>query len=197
MIDGVHIWRAHLEGPSWPLLRRVLGYYLEGEPREDDLVVSEGGKPALRDGNGLEFNLSHSRNLALVAVAERPVGIDVEAIRPGRDVERLAERFLDAAAAAEVREAAGDERERAFYRAWTRHEARLKCLGTGLGLAKLQSSTASTPELHQLVYPADRKVDAVPPLGRLALENVEVASGFAAAVAIRGAEVGPVERRSL
>jgi phosphopantetheinyl transferase len=179
MIDGVHIWRAHLEGPSWPLLRRVLGHYLEAEPREGDLVVGQRGKPALRNGNGLEFNLSHSRDLALVAVAERPVGIDVEAIRPRRDLVGLAERVLPTGDAAAVRDAIGAERERAFYRAWTRHEACVKCLGTGLNSANLQLTTSEV---------ANRS---------LAVETVEVAPAFAAAIAVLGGAVGPIECRSL
>lgn len=180
MIDGVHIWRAHLEGASWPVLRRVLGHYLDAEPGEGDVAVGEHGKPRLRDGGGLEFNLSHSRNLALVAVAARPVGIDVEAIRPRRDLAALAERFLDAEAAAAVEEAAEAEREGVFYRAWTRHEARLKCLGTGFNSAPSPQSTPSG-EANS----------------RLAVESFEVAPGYAAAVAVLGAEVGRLDRRSL
>src|SRR6187200_1666253 len=131
MIDGVDIWCAHLEGPSWPVLRRVLGHYLDAEPGEGDIAVGVHGKPRLRNGGGIEFNLSHTQNLVLVAVATRPVGVDVEAIRPRRDVVGIAGRFLDPEEAAAVAEAAEAERERVFYRAWTRHEAQLKCLGTG------------------------------------------------------------------
>jgi 4'-phosphopantetheinyl transferase len=180
MIDGVHIWRAHLEGPSWPILRRVLGHYLDAEPGEEDIAVGEHGKPRLREGGGLEFNLSHSQNLALVAVAERPVGVDVEAIRPRRDLVGLAERFLDPEAAAAVGEAPEAEREGVFYRAWTRHEARLKCLGTGFN---------SGPNLQLAPSGGANR--------RLAVENFEVAPGYAAAVAVLGAEVGPLDCRSL
>jgi len=179
MIDGVHIWRAHLEGPSWPILRRVLGHYLDGEPGEEEIAVGEYGKPRLREEGGVEFNLSHSRNLALIAVATRPVGVDVEAVRPRRDLVGLAERFLDPEAAAAVGEAAEAERERVFYRAWTRHEARLKCLGTGFN----SPSLGSTPSGG-----ANRG---------LAVETFEVAPGYAAAVAVLGAEVGRLVHRSL
>jgi len=126
MIDGVHIWRAALDGPGWPAaaklpaperarasgflrhdvarrwtasrwaLRRVLCSYLDVPAAEIELVLDEHGKPRLRDG-GPEFNLGHSEGLALVAVAERAVGVDVEAIRPGRDTLALAERALPAA----------------------------------------------------------------------------------------------------
>src|SRR5215203_4666663 len=105
MIDGVHIWRAHLEGPSWPILRRVLGQYLDAEPSDGELELGERDKPRLRAGKGIEFNLSHSQNLALVAVAERPVGVDIELIRPRRDLPRLAERALGPEEAAAIRNA--------------------------------------------------------------------------------------------
>jgi 4'-phosphopantetheinyl transferase len=171
MIDGVHIWRAHLEGPSRPVLRRVLGRYLDAEPDDGDLEVGERGKPRLRTGEGIEFNLSHSQNLALVAVAGRPVGIDVELIRPRRDLLRLADRALAPAEAAAIRSAAPREQIGRFYRSWVRHEARVKCLGTGLG------ATASAASV--------------------AVEEVEVAPGYVAAVAVLGDEVGPIDCRTL
>jgi 4'-phosphopantetheinyl transferase len=176
MIDGVHIWRAHLEGPSRPILRRVLGHYLDAEPGDDEFERDERGKPRLRAGKGIEFNLSHSQNLLLVAVAERPVGVDVEAVRPRRNLLRLAERFLEPSEAATVSEAPEAERERLFHRAWTRHEARLKCLGAA---PNLQSAAAEVAD------------------PRPAVENVEVAPAYAAAVAVLGTEVGAIDCRSL
>lgn len=92
------------------------------------------GKPALAGSPApLRFSLSHSGELALVAVsAEREVGVDVEAIEPGRDVLALARRGLDAAAASRVREASPERRVGAFYDAWVRREALAKCSGAGL-----------------------------------------------------------------
>lgn len=164
MIDGVHIWRAALDEAGWPdatwlpapereraaaflreqprrrwvaarwALRRVLESYL-GEPAAAiELELGDRGKPRLRNSNGIEFNLSHSSGLALVAVTEgREVGVDVELIEPERDLLALAERALPQEDAAIVRAASESERADVFYAAWTRHEARVKCLGTGLG----------------------------------------------------------------
>jgi 4'-phosphopantetheinyl transferase len=159
VIDGVHVWVAALDRPGWPpaaelpaaereraarfaspqvarrwvasrwALRCVLGRYLDQPPSEVELELGEYGKPRLR-GKPLEFNLSHSEGLALVAAAERAVGVDVEAVRPGRDALALAQRALSTEEAAAVRAASPQEREAVFYRAWTRHEARLKCRGT-------------------------------------------------------------------
>lgn len=79
---------------------------------------------------GVEFSLSHTAGLALVAVAQRPVGVDVERVGPLLDdvVEALHPREV-----AEIRAAPGSEQAVWFTRAWTRSEAYLKGLGIGLG----------------------------------------------------------------
>lgn len=214
MIDGVHIWRAALDEAGWPdagrlptpereraasflreepsrrwvaarwALRRVLEGYL-GEPAAAiELELGDNGKPRLPEGAGIEFNLSHSNGLALVAVAEgREVGVDVELIEPDRDLITLAERALGPDDVAAVRAASESERPATFYAAWTRHEARLKCLGTGLS-ASLQL-TPSAGENRRLAE------------DRVGVENVDVAPGYAAAIAVAGTEVGPIDCRSL
>jgi phosphopantetheinyl transferase len=174
VIEGVHIWHTVLDEAGWPgpeglpgferkrfeaflreeparrwlasrwALRRVLEGYLAKTAAAIELEVTEGGKPRLR-GGGLEFNLSHSGGLALVAVAGCEVGVDVERIRPKRPAP--------------------------FYVAWTRHEARLKCLGTGFG--------------------------APPDEAPVAVKSLAIAPEYAAAVAVAGAEVGPVLCRPL
>ncbi len=160
MIDGVHIWRAALDEAGWPgpellpaaerdraasflreeprrrwvaarwALRRSLERYLGEAAATIALEEAENGKPRLRNGNGIEFSLSHSSGLALVAVTEGcEVGVDVELIEPGRDLSALAERALHPDDAAAVRAAPPPRRAAGFYAAWTRYEARLKCQG--------------------------------------------------------------------
>jgi phosphopantetheinyl transferase len=163
----IHVWRVALpeddsRGAARRALASILSDYLGGV-RAAELDVAENGKPRLsREAGRLSFNLSHAGGLAMVAVAPggTEVGVDVERLRPRRDLVRLAERWLPAADAAAV--AAADEggREAAFYAAWTRHEARVKCTGAGL------AGPAPGPEViaHQL------RVD----------------DGYAAAVAVAG-----------
>jgi 4'-phosphopantetheinyl transferase len=154
-------------------LRQTLARYLERPAGEIALEVDERGKPRLRERDrGLEFNLTHSAGLALVAVTERrPVGIDVEAITPREDPLALAERALPAEDAAAVRSAGPAERLDAFYAAWVRHEARLKCLGTGFG-----SPT---------------------PIAGVTVAAVTACPGYAAAVAVMGSDIGPLSCRTL
>jgi 4'-phosphopantetheinyl transferase len=118
-------------------LRTLLSRYLEEDPAAIALSPGEHGKPALAEvPERLAFNLSHSGALALVAVTiGREVGVDVEAIDPARDLTALAERSLDPDAAAAVRAAPPARRARAFYEAWVRREALVKCVGTGLWAA--------------------------------------------------------------
>lgn len=106
--DEVHVWRLDLDGvASSPALREILGRYLDRPADELRFETNEHGKPHLASPDGeLEFNLSHSGSLGLVAVARREVGVDVERIRTKRPV--------------------------GFYRRWADREARVKCLGTGL-----------------------------------------------------------------
>jgi 4'-phosphopantetheinyl transferase len=116
------------------LLRGVLSRYL-GRPAEDiGLEAGAHGKPRLAEpAAGLAFNLSHSENMVLVAVAAgREVGVDVERIAAEREPVALAEKGLGPEGAAAVRAAPESERARVFHQRWADHEARLKCLGVGL-----------------------------------------------------------------
>jgi phosphopantetheinyl transferase len=133
----IHIWRVDLAGGGRSAARASLGGLLAaylGTVGPPALVTDADGKPRLAETpDRLSFNLAHSADLALVAVAAggMHVGVDVERIKPRRDLIRLAARWLPADA--EVIATAGAEfREELFYAAWTRHEARVKCTGAGL-----------------------------------------------------------------
>lgn len=170
---ALHVWRARLDFPTWPgadalpaverdratrirrpqarqrwtaarwALRQVLGRYLERDPAAVELRFGDRGKPMLAEpGASLRFNLSHSGELALIAIGEEhEVGVDVQMI---------------------------GSRPADFYAEWTRREAVAKCHGTGLW-APLPGDTVSVAEL-----------DAGP--------------GYAAAIAIAGDEMPPLER---
>jgi 4'-phosphopantetheinyl transferase len=166
-IDEVHVWRAPADRDG-SALREVLARYLQEEPDAVKLRTGEHGKPMLADPSSpLRFNLSHSGERALVAVASgREVGVDIERVRARRNLERLAERALDPAAAAAVRAAPERDRVAAFHQAWTRREALAKCWGTGLG-APLRAAPVSVAELDAgRGYAAALAVagDVVPPL---------------------------------
>jgi 4'-phosphopantetheinyl transferase len=172
--QGVDVWRGELDrAASGRALRRLLGRYLDADPHEIELRAGKHGKPRLADpAAGLRFNLSHSGGIALIAVAFGvEVGVDVERIRPRRNLLRLAERALDPAAAAAVRAASPERRLAAFHAAWTRREAIAKCRGVGLW-----APLPTTP---------------------VSLSPLDAGPGFAAALAVAGEAMPPVRLLAL
>jgi 4'-phosphopantetheinyl transferase len=165
--DGqVHVWRADLSGDASRALRQILAGYLDASPEAIELETGPHGKPKLKSEPRLRFNLSHSADLFVVAVAlDREVGIDVERIDPKRDVLALARRALPAEDAAAVAAATPEERPQVFHDAWARFEAVAKCLGTGLSVP---GAELARRQEHLSVLPLD------------------LGPGFAGALAVEG-----------
>lgn len=114
-------------------LRYLLGSYLDSHPASIRFIHGSRGKPALASAAALQFNITHSGALAAVALTtECPIGIDVELIRPVSDMERIAGCFFCMEEAEEIMSLPPKERDRAFFRCWTRKEAYVKAIGYGL-----------------------------------------------------------------
>lgn len=100
--------------------------------------VGPHGKPALDGPAGagdLRFNLSHSGDLALCAVARgREVGVDVELIRPDFATGEVTRRFFAPAEVAALEALPAADQTEAFFACWTRKEAYIKARGTGIAL---------------------------------------------------------------
>jgi len=115
-------------------LRAVLGACLGVDPREVPLLEGR-GKPRLAgelEGE-LDFSLSHSGGLALLAVGRGVrVGADIERLRPVPFLDVVVERFFGEPEREELRNLRGAERRRAYFRLWTRREAAAKALGLGI-----------------------------------------------------------------
>lgn len=117
-------------------LRALLGRYLEVSPERIRFNYSDKGKPALAHefaGSGLEFNLSHSEDLMVCAIArQQPIGIDLEYLRPVADLANLTQRFFSPQEHAAIHTFAGDRCLQSFFQHWTCKEAVLKAAGGGL-----------------------------------------------------------------
>lgn len=118
------------------ILRDVIGRYLRLPPAELDFGFGPHGKPYLATpsaGKVLHFNLSHSHELALIALAaDREVGVDVEWIQCRLDGSEIAERFFSPGEGAALRALPPSEQPNAFFYYWTCKEAFLKACGKGL-----------------------------------------------------------------
>jgi 4'-phosphopantetheinyl transferase len=121
-------------------LRSILSHYLGSTPSSMQFAYSPKGKPSLAGlpvnlmGDALQFNISHSHELALCAISMgREVGIDVEYLRSMPEAESLAKRFFAEAEHALIQALPIEEQAHAFFRLWTAKEAYLKATGQGLG----------------------------------------------------------------
>jgi 4'-phosphopantetheinyl transferase len=172
-------------------LRALLAGYLEWEPNEVAFAASAQGKPRLDPLSPLRFNLSHSGAVALVAVAvDAEVGIDVEQVRPRRDLGGLARRVLTEAEREAVDTAPPADRERAFYRHWVAKEAFVKATGRGVSSVRSFEVLLEAPGGARLVHVGGDPDEAA----RWTLRPLEVAPGYEAAVVAQGGatSVGPV-----
>lgn len=155
-------------------LRLLLGTCLGREPAAVELTREpcpccdkQHGRPAVV-GGGLHFSLSHSGQVALLALAATPVGVDVELGPKPESVEGLAE-HLHPRETKELSALPQQQKVKAFARVWARKEAYLKGIGTGLGRDLAADYVGSGP---------------TPPPGPDGWHIADVAvAGYAAAVA--------------
>jgi 4'-phosphopantetheinyl transferase len=149
-------------------LRRILAGYTGLPAPQLRFSTGPHGKPALETSSGsrprLEFNLSHSADIALVAVArERPVGVDLEQWERDMDHLELAERFFSPAERESLRALAErhDDLVSGFFAAWSRKEAYLTALGHGVtrGLHHFDVTLAPSEPARLLADRIDGAID--------------------------------------
>lgn len=139
------------------LLRLFVGAHTGTPAHEVAFNYGPAGKPCVASSVGvpvLHFNVSHSGNLVLFAFhPTQEVGVDVEKMRPHNDLAAVAERVFPADEFEPWQRLDPQERYTAFFRIWTRHEARLKTLGSGFSDAS--NPLASGVTLFDLELPVD------------------------------------------
>ncbi|HSL83662.1 MAG TPA: 4'-phosphopantetheinyl transferase superfamily protein [Thermoanaerobaculia bacterium] len=168
------------------LLRLLLGRLLDRPPAALAFRYGAKGKPELDlpAGAGLRFNLSHSANGALIAVAPgRTVGADLEWLRPLDDAEALVERFFHPAERRVFAAVAPEERLACFYAGWTRKEAYVKARGDGLSLPTTEFEVVLASGEPPRLVRFEREPGEV---GRWSFAAFEPARGFLGAVAVEG-----------
>ncbi|MFB8266168.1 4'-phosphopantetheinyl transferase family protein [Streptomyces sp. NPDC055955] len=167
-------------------LRLLLGHLTGGDPAR--LRMGRAACPGCRGpdgrpvlvGDDLSFSLSHTRALVLLAVADVPIGVDVEAV-PSASVVADTASMLPSAEQRELAELPLAARPDAFVRAWARREACGKATGTGLAHGGMERFVGTGPS------PAE-----VGP--ELELHDVAAPDGYAAAAALTLGEEGKARR---
>jgi 4'-phosphopantetheinyl transferase len=118
------------------VLREVLSGYLHCFPEQIEFGQNAFGKPfnegPHRDA-GIEFNLSHAGDVVLIGVCgERRIGVDIEQIRPTDELLAIASSSFTHEECAFVLEQKPADWPLIFLRCWTRKEACVKAMGSGI-----------------------------------------------------------------
>jgi len=136
--------------------RNIIAHYLKCKTTEFDFEYNRYGKPSINAANHtlsrLHFNLSHSGDTILLALsAAAEVGIDVEHDRTRCDVLKLAQRFFHPLEFQQLIQLPKAQQRHGFYDVWTRKEAFVKAIGTGMQLPfnRFQVSLDASPRLLQ------------------------------------------------
>lgn len=164
-------------------LRCLLALYLETDPSDIRLEYGPNGKPSVESECKIQFNVSHSNEVAVVAITtECPVGIDIECISELPELEQLASAFFCPEEFAEIVSFPLAERSFAFFSRWTRREAYVKAIGAGLSLPveSLPVTASGSPaNFDQAGLEGSSNESWV-------LEDLNLAPGYAAALAYCG-----------
>ncbi len=163
------------------LLRWLLGRHLAMRPNEVAITYTGAGKPVLADtASRLQFNVTHTDGLALIAFADHAIGIDVERVRPIADPAGLVGRFFSPAERDAYLSLPPELQPAGFWRGWTCKEAVIKAAGLSVSCLDEFDVELHPERLASLLaarHPAlcERS---------LSLAAWEPEAGFAAAVAV-------------
>lgn len=167
-------------------LRLIVSSYIGLTPSSFHFEVTDNGKPYLA-GNEINFNLTHSGSMALVAVTRgRRIGIDVERINSDVEYDQIALNFFSEVENECLWALPADLKCEAFYRCWVLKEAYVKARGDGLSLSlsefDVQFLPGQGPRLCQVRGEPGEE-------GRWLLCLQDFGDGYLAAVALESVSV--------
>lgn len=165
-------------------LRKILGNYLGIAPQSIGFSQNRYGKPFLADDNNrLRFNLSHSNELALIAVTiEGEIGIDLEYVNVNFEILNTAASVFSTVEMEMLRNMNLSLQTAAFFCGWTRKEAFLKALGQGFSYAPKQITVSILPEDSNVSL----KTNEFQKVRSWSLRSLPVGDNYRAAIAVEG-----------
>ena len=173
---------------SHAVMRLILGRYAQQLPQLLEFAYSKHGKPTLAHGIPFHFNLSHTRAYALLGISSLcQIGIDIEIIKPTRDILAIAKRFFSDSEYHWLAHMDTKQRYENFFQLWCHKEAYLKARGLGLQGGLSSFSLSKEDLLATCCIEDDNKQ-------RWWLQSLHVSDHYRAAVAVNCADMVPLER---
>ncbi len=146
-------------------LRALLGQTLNLEPTAVRLRRGVRGRPELDGEYSVDFNVSHTGDTALIAIAagigdDTRIGVDIEREDRKVNADGLARKYLSDRERAEIALLAPDDRRRRFLRLWTCKEAMSKATGDALSAPFRHIEVALDDDARLIGGPAPYAPDA-------------------------------------
>ena len=180
--DRIHFTRCR------SALRGLLAGYLGIPAAEIRFEYLTSAKPQLaaeQNPRALQFNVSHSAGMALIAVgSEHRLGVDIEKIRGDVDTAALAERFFSLRERSGLQALPHHLRVPGFFACWTRKESFLKATGDGLYFPLADFSVSTHPDLDPALEEIRGNTEA---RKQWFLADLSVVDGYRATVTVEGA----------
>ncbi|MCR9192069.1 MAG: 4'-phosphopantetheinyl transferase superfamily protein [Gammaproteobacteria bacterium] len=133
------------------LLRLILGRYLQVDPKSIKFTTNDYGKPSVAEQTDLQFNLSHSQELALLAIGQtQPMGIDLEHFS-ARPLAGMANTMFSPQEITAFSQVPTRIRPLSFFHVWAQKEAFIKACGMGLSYPTQSFTVPVLPPTHALI----------------------------------------------
>lgn len=140
-------------------LRTILSHYLHQCPADLEFAYSAFGKPSLPHFHNLQFNLSHSKDLALLAVCQtHPIGIDIEFFSE-RPFLGIASHLFSFQEQQQLACLPPSLIPLAFFSTWAQKEAIMKAVGMGMSYPTKAIDLRLLPIMPYLVYEPQTQQD--------------------------------------
>ncbi len=160
------------------LLRQLLVQRYSFESAEREFTLGTHGKPRLAGRGQVHFNLSHCGHVALLGVsASAEIGVDLEQWRQVPELLDLAAQVLTPAERHELDFKSANDITTRFLHLWTRKEACLKALGSGLSVEPGSFEVGLKPGCQTI------QIDAPGWRSRLRVQTLKLQPGLIGALA--------------
>ncbi len=132
------------------MLRLILARYLDTPASELVFSYNKHGKPELQDPSSVQFNLSHSGDLALLAIGKKfSLGIDIEFFT-ARPYEGIGKHLFSSSEIKALEHIHPLLKPLAFFHIWAQKEAFIKACGLGLAYPTKDFDVPALPPTNQL-----------------------------------------------
>lgn len=132
-------------------MRIILARYLNTAPERLEFVYGTHGKPEVLNSQKLQFNMSHSGDLGLLAVGKGfPMGVDIEHFS-ARPYEGIANNLFSEQEFLEFSKVPAALKPAVFFHIWSQKEAFIKACGLGLSYPTKEFNVPTKIPTKQLV----------------------------------------------